>query len=120
MQNTYTKQVCGIQIQCNVVQMGNDYTISIWDNTAGHIGCAVLSLARPSLTETGISVTSSVLNRTGHKDDIIALKFAEAVAKKSGTCAVCTCGIHMDNITAEQIQEILAACDELLQSVIST
>ncbi|MCD7746529.1 MAG: hypothetical protein LUI13_14825 [Lachnospiraceae bacterium] len=119
-QLNYKKTVCGITILCDVIPMGPDYTICIRDDKNGHIGSAVLSIARPSLTGEGISVTSSVLNRLGHKDEEIARRIAETVARRQNCTVVCTCGIHIDHIRPEQIQEILDACRELEENVVES
>ena len=101
-------------VSCQVVSMGQDYTICVWGGDTPHVGSVVMSLARPSLTGEGIGVTSSVLNGMGHKDEYVARKFAEAVAAKYNCTAVCTCGIHIDRITKEQLKDVADACDRLL------
>ncbi len=99
---------------CQAVQMGNDVTICVWGGDTPHIGSTVVSTARPSLTGEGISVSSSVINGIGHKDEYIARKFAEAVAKQGQCTAVCTCGIHIDGISREQIGAVAEAGERLL------
>lgn len=76
-----------------------------------------MSVARPNLTGKGISVTSSVLNGLGHTDEFVARKFAEAVAKKYECTAVCSCGIHVDGITAEGIEDVGEKSEELFRAV---
>lgn len=103
---------------CQAVQMGNDVTICVWGGDTPHIGSTVVSTARPSLTGEGISVSSSVINGIGHKDEYIARKFAEAAAKQ-GTCtAVCTCGIHIDGISKVQIGQVAEAGERLLEKLL--
>ncbi|MCD7885465.1 MAG: hypothetical protein LUI87_17460 [Lachnospiraceae bacterium] len=109
----YSKNVCGVTILCEVIPMGKDFTICVWDDRGGHVGSTVLSIARPSLTGNGISTTTSVLNRSGHKDEEVARHLAETVAAHMDCAVACTCGIHLDGITPEQIREILRACREL-------
>ena len=101
-------------VSCQAVSMGQDYTICVWGGDTPHVGSVVMAVARPSLTGEGTGVTSSVINGMGHKDEYVARKFAEAVAVKYNCTAVCTCGIHIDNITKEQLKEIADACERLL------
>ncbi|MDO4274336.1 MAG: hypothetical protein Q4D16_11755 [Eubacteriales bacterium] len=115
---TYEKAVCGIKLICDVILMGRDATLILRDNKSAHIGCTVLAIARPSLTGKGISATTSVINCIGHKDDVIARRFAEAAAIKTEATAVCTCGIHIDSLTENQIQLVLETCEELLLMVL--
>ncbi len=116
----YQKQVCGITILCDVIPMGPDYTICIRDDKNGHIGSTVMSVARPSLTGEGISATSSVLNRLGHKDEKIARQIAETVAAHQNCTVVCTCGIHIDHIQPDEIRKILDACRELEERIVES
>ena len=104
----------GYPVSCQAVSMGQDYTICVWGGDTPHVGSVVMSVARPSLTREGTGVTSSVINGMGHKDEYVARKFAEAAAVKYNCTAVCTCGIHIDNITKEQLKNVADACDRLL------
>lgn len=109
----------GLPVFAQLVQMGKDCTICIWGGDTPHVGSVVMSTARPSLTGSGVGVTSSVLNGIGHKDEYVARKFAEAAAEKFVCTAVCSCGIHIDDITLAQLQEVSTVCDKLLKQVIA-
>lgn len=109
----------GLPIFAQFVQMGKDCTICVWGGDTPHVGSVVMSTARPSLTGSGVGVTSSVLNGIGHKDEYVARKFAEAAAEKFVCTAVCSCGIHIDDITQNQLQEVSTVCDRLLQQVLA-
>lgn len=105
---------------CEMVKMGNDYTLCVYGGEKPHIGSVVMAIARPSLTGKGVGVTSSVLNCVGHKDEVIARLFAEAVAKEANCTAVCACGIHVDDIAPEQMDAIHRASERLLKRVLDT
>lgn len=109
----------GLPVFAQLVQMGKDCTICVWGGDTPHVGSVVMSTARPSLTGSGVGVTSSVLNGIGHKDEYVARKFAEAAAEKFVCTAVCSCGIHIDGITQAQLQEVSVMCDKLLKQVIA-
>lgn len=109
----------GLPVFAQLVQMGKDCTICVWGGDTPHVGSVVMSTARPSLTGSGVGVTSSVLNGIGHKDEYVARKFAEAAAEKFVCTAVCSCGIHIDGITPAQLQEVSTVCDKLLKQVIA-
>lgn len=109
----------GLPVFAQLVQMGKDCTICVWGGDTPHVGSVVMSTARPSLTGSGVGVTSSVLNGIGHKDEYVARKFAEAAAEKFVCTAVCSCGFHIDGITPAQLQEVSAVCDKLLKQVIA-
>ena len=108
----------GYTVFCQVVPMGQDYTICVWGGDTPHVGSVVMSVARPSLTGEWTGVTSSVINGMGHKDEYVARKFAEAAAMKYNCTVVCTCGIHIDRITKEQLKDVADACDRLLRHLL--
>ena len=105
------EQIGGVYpVSCQAISMGWDYTICVWGGDIPHVGSVVMSVARPSLTGEGTGVTSSVINGMGHKDEYVARKFAEAAAMKYNCTVVCTCGIHIDRITKEQLKDVADAC----------
>lgn len=91
-----------------VTPVGEDIHILFSGGDRPHIGCTMMAVPRESLTGDGsISVTSSVMNLTGHKDEAVCRELAEAWCRKTGRVTVCTGGFHVDNITAEQIAELM-------------
>ena len=60
--------------------VGEDLSVLVYGGEHAHIGCTVLSIPRPSLTDSQkTSCTSSVLNVTGHKDEIICRYLSEVI-----------------------------------------
>ena len=97
-------------VEISSKQIGDDLFICVSGGERPHIGCTVLAIPRPSLTGDGsISATSSVLNVTGHKDEAICRLLAERAAAARNCTVVCTGGFHMDNITPDQISELMNA-----------
>lgn len=108
----------GYQICCDVIPMGRDYALAVYGGDTPHIGSVVMSTVRPSLTGVGSGVTSSVLSGIGHKDDVVAKMFAEAVALKAACVVTCSCGIHVDDITSSQIELVKEQSAVLLNLVL--
>ena len=79
----------GFSVNCEVIRMGKDYTLAVYGGDTPHAGSVVMTVARPSLTGKGIGVTTSVLTGAGHKDDIIARLFSEALAESRNCTVVC-------------------------------
>jgi len=95
-------------------KIGDDILITVGGGEKPHIGCCVLAVPRPSLTGDGtVSATSSVMNLTGHKDEFLCRKIAEQAAAEHNCTVVCTGGFHMDDITSEQIKEVLDAVEAI-------
>lgn len=113
------KKYKDIELTCNITKMGDDYTLSVYGGTKPHIGSVAISMPRVSLTKDAYSATTSSINCLGHKDDEIAKLFASKVATQLQCVVVCSCGIHIDNITNEQLQDIKDCSAELLEEVIN-
>ena len=102
--------------------IGDDLMISVWGGTKPHIGSISVSVPRPGLKD-GISMssTSSVINLIGHKDEVVARKFSEQLAAKFNRNAIATAGVHIDDITENQIniimQNITALCLDVINKL---
>lgn len=113
MERIIKKELSFGELTVRVSRLGADYLLTLQGGDKPHIGCTVLSIPRPSLTGDGsTSVTSSVLNVTGHKDEELCRFLAEHIARKYGAVTVCTGGFHVDGISREQIEEAQRAVEE--------
>ena len=100
----YSKTIAGITIEICEKAIGEDLVLTLSGGEKPHIGCVVQAVPRPSLSGDGtISVTSSVINLTGHKDEFLCRRLAEN-----------RCRVHMDHITGEQIEELLKNIDRMM------
>lgn len=102
------------RLTVRITRVGEDYAILLYGGEKPHIGCTVLAVPRPSLDGSGkISSTASVLNVTGHKDEVLCRYLAEKTAAEKHAVTVCAGGVHTDALTEEQISEIVEAVKEL-------
>ena len=100
--------------------IGDDLIISVWGGSKPHIGSISVSVPSPSLKDSkNISSTSSVINLIGHKDEVVARKFSEMMASKFNRNAIATAGIHIENITENQINMIMQNISSLCLDVIN-
>lgn len=113
----FTHTIAGVDLAITVVPMGNDLSLNVYGGDAPHIGCVVLAIPRPSLTGEGQSATVSVLNRTGHKDDIVAVDMAKQLAATTGGVVSASVGIHLDTIDAATRDELAHAGGVLAHEV---
>ena len=101
-------------IEAGAAKIGEDILLYIQGGDKPHIGCTVMAVPRPSLSGNGErSVTSSVVNLTGHKDERICRMLAEDVCRTCGKTVVCTGGFHLEQITMEQTKEVENAAKRL-------
>ncbi len=108
-----------ININVKAFLVGEDLCVIISGGDSPHIGCVTLSVPRPSLSDSNErSATTSVLNLTGHKDDEAARFVSQALSSRLNKNVVVTCGIHVDNITAEEIIKTISLLNELTAALI--
>ncbi|NLP30967.1 MAG: hypothetical protein GX363_07565 [Clostridiales bacterium] len=93
--------------------------IYVGGGTDPHIGSVAISIPRASLEDPNKrSCTTSVFNCIGHKDDIVAKIFSEAVCIKYDCVVTVSAGIHIDNASSDQIDEIKKISKDLLNSLL--
>ncbi|MCD7980707.1 MAG: hypothetical protein LUF32_00045 [Clostridiales bacterium] len=111
---TISREVAGFPIEISAARVGEDILVLLRGGQRPHIGCTVLAVPRPSLTGDGaISTTTSVLNVTGHKDEILCRRTAEIIGSRLGTVVVCSGGFHINGISEDQIREVSAAVEKM-------
>jgi hypothetical protein len=99
------------RIDAEARRIGDDILVSIWGGTKPHIGSVAAAFPRRSMRNAKrMSATSSVLNFSGHKDDLVSKLFSERIAARLGRNCIATAGIHIDNATGETIAVILKNC----------
>jgi len=96
------------------INMGNDLVVSIYNENA-HIGAVAVGEYHHEEERASVSV----ITRLGHKDDVIAQKAAYLISKtyKKPVCVIA--GVHLDNITGEEIDSILENTANLVEEFIS-
>ena len=79
-------------------------------NKNPHIGAVAVG----EYDHTEKRASTSVITRLGHKDDAIAQKAAYLISKhtKSPSCVIA--GVHLDDITEDEIRQFLANADLLI------
>lgn len=118
MEWSIERELSFARLAVSIKQLGSDYCIQLQGGERPHIGTVVLSIPRLSLTGNGeISVTSSVMNVTGHKDEQICRYLSEQVARYKNAVVVCTGGFHVDNITNQQLEEVLECMKDIGEEI---
>ena len=95
--------------------MGSDLVLCIYNDNA-HIGAVAVGEYDHNEQRT----STSVITRLGHKDDIIAQRAAHSVSKaiKRPVCIVA--GIHLDDITKEEIEELFENANIMVEEFITS
>lgn len=120
------------RLQATIVPMGNDLSIALFGGDRPHIGATALafptteSKVGPAIEPEGKSSkqaankpTISVKSVPGHREDQLAADLAGKMASALGVTVSLTCGIHLDNITKQEIEEVLSMAEALIQDVLN-
>ncbi|MFA7412628.1 MAG: hypothetical protein WCZ27_10355 [Tissierellaceae bacterium] len=108
-----------VQINIETIELGNDLCVVIWGGDKPHLGTVILSTARPSLADKNrTSTTSSTINISGHKDDQVARPVSEILSAGLNKNVAVVCGIHIRDITLEEIQEIISVTLDWAESFV--
>lgn len=102
------------KVSLSAYYMGDDLVLCIYNQNA-HIGA--VAIGEYDLHEKRGS--TSVITRLGHKDDVVAQKVAHSISTYIKKPACVIAGIHLDNITQEEIDQILQNTDSLIDEFIS-
>lgn len=115
-----TKKFNRHSINCSAIKMGKDWNISIFGGDISHIGAVAIGIPRPSLEDKNkISSSVSLITVTGHKEDAIVQKYAKRLSSKINSTVVVCCGIHICNITFDEIVALGDVVDEIINELIS-
>jgi hypothetical protein len=111
----FKRQTGRIAVELRVLFMGKDLAVLISGGDRPHLGAAALGVPRPSLqNHERWSASVSVITLTGHRDDDLARLAAHRLAAALKVSVVVACGIHVDNLTAEELTAIETTIDAML------
>ena len=97
------------KIKLFAYHLGNDLIVCIFNENA-HLGA--VAIGEYDFKEERAS--SSVVTRLGHRDDEIAKRAAHLIARQTQKPVCVISGIHLNNITKQEISEILQQADGLV------
>lgn len=98
------------RISLSAQGFGGDLVVSIYNENA-HIGAVAVGEYDHKENRT----STSVITRLGHKDDVIAQKAAYLISKHTKRPSCVIAGVHLDDITDEEIRKLLENADSLVK-----
>ncbi|SHO58233.1 hypothetical protein [Vibrio quintilis] len=102
-----TQETNNIKVELKALTVGNDLNVTICGGDQPHIGAVAVALPRASLLdENQRSASTSVITVPGHKEDLIAHRAAGQITTATGHVTTVTCGVHLDDASLPQIQQI--------------
>ena len=108
------RKVGKIKIVLEVKKVGEDYLLTL---TGGeeHVGAVAVGL----FDEKSQRASSSVITMSGHREEYLALDGARKVSKATRRTSVFVAGIHQDNISYEEVRDIVSTAGEMVESFIA-
>ncbi|MDO5675583.1 MAG: hypothetical protein Q4G66_11815 [bacterium] len=108
-----------IQVRAELLRVGEDVCVVLSGGDRPHVGCATLSVARPSLADSSKgSATTSIFNVTGHKDGEAAQYMSQQLSTELQKTVVVCGGIHVAAIQPEEIQVVMEMVQALTTAMI--
>ena len=98
----------------SVNRVGEDLIVCLF-NEAGHIGAVAVA----DFCEKEHQASVSVITRPGHREDVTASEAARRLCKALERPVCVIAGIHLDNITKEELAGIVENCEKLTDTLIS-
>lgn len=108
------RKVGKIEIVLGAKMIGEDYLLIL---TGGeeHVGAVAVGL----FDEISQRASSSVITMPGHREEYLALQGARQVSRATRKTSIFVVGIHQDNISPEEIRDIVSAAVEMVESFIA-
>jgi hypothetical protein len=108
------RKVGKIEIVLDAKKIGEDYLLTL---TGGeeHVGAVAAGL----FDEKSQRASSSVITMPGHREEYLALHGARQVSRATRKNSVFVVGIHQDDISPEEIRDIVSAAGEMVESFIA-
>jgi hypothetical protein len=108
------RKVGKTEIMLDAKKIGEDYLLTL---TGGeeHVGAVAIGL----FDEKSQRASSSVVTMPGHREEYLALHGARQVSRATRKTSVFVVGIHQDNISPEEIRDIVSASGEMVKSFIA-
>ena len=97
------------KVGMSVNRIGGDLIVCLF-NEAGHIGAVAVADYREEENRASVSV----ITRLGHMEDTLASDAARRLCKAVRRPVCVIAGIHLDNITKDEIAEIVKNCEKLI------
>ena len=105
-----------MMVWCTLVKAGGGLVFCLGGGDEPHIGA--VSVAIPYRRKDGEwSVSTSTITLPSHRDDAITRIIVEKVAKATGKVVVAVGGVHLENATKNEIDEVVMNMEKLAERI---
>jgi hypothetical protein len=106
------------EIQLSCLRCEGGLIVSLLGGEYSHVGGVVLASPRAQQRENRRFEDVWDIPVPGHLDTIAALPLARALCRRSRMPVTVTCGIHIDDATKADLEQIMSNCDKALQKLL--
>jgi hypothetical protein len=103
-----TKTAGRLTMHLEARQIGMDWNILVYGGDRPHIGAVALASSESS------DGTCQLISIANHREGDIAQRIAIAIANHFQSTACVSCGIHLDNITLDEIQLVQSISENFI------
>ncbi|MFW9993235.1 MAG: hypothetical protein ACFFD4_14420 [Candidatus Odinarchaeota archaeon] len=104
-----------IKLEFRFIKVGTDL-ICLVAGGKSHLGAA--SIAEIYHKSGKIQASASTISVHGHQDGVITSMIAESLAKQLQCNVLTVAGIHIDNISKDEIKTVISLCEEAIKKFI--
>ena len=96
-------------------RIGNDYSLALTGGSE-HVGAVAVG----NFDEKSGRATASVITLPGHREESIAIEGARRISQATRTSTVLTVGIHLDNISVDEISQVVSVSGQMIDRFIAS
>ena len=111
--STASVSVLGYEIKASLEKIGPDWLVVVNGGCLPHIGSTTIAEYKNGRAE-----LRTILRDT-HRDNVVGEIFAREICEKTKETVCVNCGIHYDNVSKEEIMQIVEAAKGLLERLIA-
>ncbi|NWF96388.1 MAG: hypothetical protein HXY34_09640 [Candidatus Thorarchaeota archaeon] len=98
--------------------LGQDLLVAVYGGDEHHIGGVAVAYPARSHYRDAMTISVSTLTLPGHKDYLLASSLAERICKSIKRITAVTVGIHIDNASQSEIEEVIEASNRMADELV--
>lgn len=103
----------GMEVRLSVIETeGRGLCAALLGGDEPHVGGVVLGVPQQRLNQEGLTCDISQICLPGHKDVIAGAEVARILAMGTGQPVSVTCGVHKDDASLADIEQLIGNCKQ--------
>jgi len=97
-----------LKVWLKMMEVGEDLVLVLGGGERPHIGGSVMAIPGKEPIITGLE---------GHRDIDVLKPMAESACRKHGKTVIALGGLHVDNASKDEVQQMIINCEELSKCI---